>query len=70
MFAATNPTRDLTGRRFGWWYVEAYVCQRGGINHWQCVCCCGRACAVEKLVAETNILNRKANTLNNSSRVA
>jgi 5-methylcytosine-specific restriction endonuclease McrA len=66
MFPAANPTQDLTGRRFGWWYVEAYACQRDGINFWQCICCCARPWAIEKVVAETTILDRKANTLKRS----
>jgi RNA polymerase sigma-70 factor (ECF subfamily) len=32
----TKPTHDLTGRRFGHWYVMAYAGQRDGTHYWKC----------------------------------
>jgi HNH endonuclease len=60
MSAPTIPTPDLTGKRFGWWYVVAYAGQRDGVNYWQCQCCLH---VFEKVVAEPDILNRKTDPL-------
>jgi hypothetical protein len=54
------PTRELTGKRIGWWYIVAFAGQRDGVNYWQGHCCHhGR----ERVLAETDLLNQKNDPL-------
>lgn len=56
----SKPFRDLTGEKHGWWYVVAYAGQRDDVHHWRCMC---RGDRVERVVAQPDILDRKANVL-------
>jgi 5-methylcytosine-specific restriction endonuclease McrA len=61
MSAPANPIRDLTGKNIRCWFVVSYAGERDGVRYWRCMC---RAYLMaEKVIPETDLLDRKVNSL-------
>src|SRR5258708_18659624 len=58
--ATLRPFRDLTGKKYGWWYVVAYAGELNGVHLWRCMC---RGDLLEKIVPEREIRNKRINAL-------